>query len=600
MQSAELILWPFLEEAPFASAMFDTQMCYLRASRGWRLDYGLGDRPLRGISHYEIFPEIPERWKEVHRQALNGKFLHCEEDRFERADGSVLWLRWQIRPWYTSQGAIGGVVIATEDITERKRIEEQLRVSEERYRSLVEATADSVWLGTRLGEGVSISAWHKLTGQTPEEAVTNWEEVVHSDDRAEVGPAWASFVKNGGVYQQTYRLRRPDGKYRWYSVSGVSIAEPGGGIREWVGTFNDVTERKEIEEELRLAKARLTEEKLYLEQEVEDRGGFGEIIGWDTGLRDVIQRVKSVARTDSTVLLTGETGTGKELIARSIHKQSRRADKPFIKVNCAAIPTGLLESELFGAEKGAFTGAIRQRIGRIELADQGTLFLDEIGEIAPSLQPKLLRVLQEQEFERLGGIRTIKVNFRVIAATNRDLRTEAGKHEFRPDLYYRLAVFPIRMPALRERKEDIPKLVEHFVRELSRRAGKSITSIPKPAMDALTNWHWPGNVRELENFIERSIILSSGTVLATPIAELAQSVVGPAAQDEISLISIDRQHIMKTLEECGGRVGGPRGAATKLGLKRTTLQSKMKKLGIVCSELPGTDGYGTKRRLDER
>jgi PAS domain S-box-containing protein len=596
MQSAELILWPFLEDAPFASAMFDTQMCYLRASRGWRQDYGLGDRPLRGISHYEVFPEIPERWKEVHRQALAGQFLHSEEDRFERAGGSVLWLRWQIRPWFTSTGAIGGVVISTEDITARKRIEEQLRINEERYRSLVEATSDSVWLASRVGDSISVPAWCKLSGQTPEEAARNWLEVVHPDDQAEVSAAWASFVKNGGVYQVTYRLRRPNGEYRWYSVSGVSIEEPDGSIREWVGTFNDVTERKQIEEELRLAKVKLTEEKLYLEQEVEDRGGFGEIIGWETGLKDVIEKVKSVARTESTVLLLGETGTGKELIARSIHKQSRRADKPFIKLNCAAIPTGLLESELFGAEKGAFTGAVSQRIGRIELADQGTLFLDEIGEIASSLQPKLLRVLQEQEFERLGGVRTIKVNFRLIAATNRDLRTDVSRNQFRPDLYYRLAVFPISMPALRERKEDIPRLVEHFVRKLSQRAGKSIMSIPRRAMEALTNWHWPGNVRELENFIERSIILSAGTVLATPIAELAQPVVHEAA-DESTLVSLNRQHIMKALQECGGRVSGPRGAAAKLGLKRTTLQSKMKKLGIVSHDSLCSEGAKTKRRL---
>jgi PAS domain S-box-containing protein len=600
MQNAELILWPFLEEAPFASAMFDTQMCYLRASCGWRQDYGLGKRSLCGISHYEIFPEIPERWKEAHRQALKGQFLHCQEDCFERADGSVLWLRWQIGPWYTSGGTIGGIVMSTEDITARKRIEEQLRVSEERYRSLVEATADSVWLGTPLDDGIYVPAWSKVTGQTPEEAATRWGEAVHPDDRTEVGQAWSSFIENGGVYQKTYRLRRYDGEYRWYSVSGVAICEPGGRIREWVGTYNDVTERKEIEEELRLAKAKLTEEKLYLEQDVEDRGGFGEIIGWDTGLKDAIEKVKSVARTDSTVLLLGETGTGKELIARSIHKQSRRADKPFIKLNCAAIPTGLLESELFGAEKGAFTGAISQRIGRIELADQGTLFLDEIGEIAPSLQPKLLRVLQEQEFERLGGIRTIKVNFRLIAATNRDLPAETGKNQFRPDLYYRLAVFPIRMPALRERKEDIPKLVEHFVREISRKAGKSIKSIPKPAMDALTNWHWPGNVRELENFIERSIILSPGTVLATPLAELTQPVLLQRAQDDATLVSINRQHIMKALQECGGRVSGPRGAAAKLGLKRTTLQSKMKKLGIVSSASPRSEGCGAIRRSGER
>ncbi len=334
-----------------------------------------------------------------------------------------------------------------------------------------------VWTGRLVDGEVYVPAWTKLTGQTYEEARRDWTMAVHPDDRAEVVEAWARFIKEGGVYQRTYRLRQRDGEYRWFAVSGVSIHEKDGRLREWVGTFNDVTERKNIEEELRIAKDKLTEEKLYLEHDIVDRGGFGEIIGWETGLKSVIERVQLVAPTDSTVLLLGETGTGKELIARAIHQQSRRADKPFIKLNCAAIPSGLLESELFGSEKGAFTGSVSQRVGRIELADQGTLFLDEIGDIAPSLQPKLLRVLQEQEFERLGGNRTIRVNFRLIAASNRDLRTAAQANQFRPDLYYRLAVFPIEMPALRHRKDDIPKLVHHLVAEIARRAGKTITSV---------------------------------------------------------------------------------------------------------------------------
>jgi PAS domain S-box-containing protein len=577
---AELVLWPFLEEAPFASAMFDLEMRYLHASRGWRKDYGLGDRELRGFSHYEVFPEIPERWKGLHRRALGGEFLQSEEDRFERADGTVQWLRWQIRPWYASDRTIGGIVISTEDITQRKGMAQQLRHSEERFRSLVEATADVVWTGELVDGEVCVPAWTKLTGQTREEARRDWTMAVHPDDRAEVVEAWARFIKEGGVYQRTYRLRQPDGEYRWFAVSGVPIYEKDGRLREWVGTFNDVTERKKIEEELRIAKDKLTEEKLYLEHDIVDRGGFGAIIGWETGLRDVIQRVKSVAPTDSTVLLLGETGTGKELIARAIHQQSRRADKPFIKLNCAAIPSGLLESELFGSEKGAFTGSVSQRVGRIELADQGTLFLDEIGEIAPSLQPKLLRVLQEQEFERLGGNRTIRVNFRLIAASNRDLRAAANANEFRADLYYRLAVFPIELPALRQRQGDIPKLVHHLVAEIARRAGKTITSVPKKTMDALMNWHWPGNVRELENFLERSAILTNGTVLAAPISELVQPHASAEKSDGTTLVSIDRQHILKALKDSDGRISGPRGAAARLGLKRTTLQSKLKKLGI--------------------
>jgi len=249
-------------------------------------------------------------------------------------------------------------------------------------------------------------------------------------------------------------------------------------------------------------------------------------------------------------------------------------------MNCAAIPSGLLECELFGSERGAFTGSVNQRVGRIELADQGTLFLDEIGDIAPSLQPKLLRVLQEQEFERLGGNRTIRVNFRLIAASNRDLRAAANANQFRADLYYRLAVFPIELPALRQRKGDIPQLVQQLVAETARRAGKTITSVPRKTMDALMNWHWPGNVRELENFLERSVILTNGTVLAAPVSELVRPLASAEKSDKNSLVSIDRRHILKALKDSDGRISGPRGAAARLGLKRTTLQSKLKRLGI--------------------
>ncbi|HZW78859.1 MAG TPA: sigma 54-interacting transcriptional regulator, partial [Candidatus Deferrimicrobiaceae bacterium] len=287
--------------------------------------------------------------------------------------------------------------------------------------------------------------------------------------------------------------------------------------------------------------------------------------------------------SDATVLLLGETGTGKGLVARAIHASSKRKDKSFITLNCAAIPTGLLESELFGHEKGAFTGAVRQKLGRLELADQGTLFLDEVGEISPELQPKLLRVLQDHEFERLGGIRTIKVDLRLITATNRDLARSVADKEFRSDLFYRLNVFPIRVPPLRERREDIPILVRYFVRKFAARMNREIETIPTETMDTLTNWHWPGNVRELENFIERSVILTEGTDLRSPLADLqaASHVV------KSSLESTERQHIIRVLRESGGMLSGPKGAARRLGVKRTTLQSKMKRLGITRKEYTG-------------
>jgi len=285
-----------------------------------------------------------------------------------------------------------------------------------------------------------------------------------------------------------------------------------------------------------------------------------------------------VAASEATVLILGETGTGKELIARAIHRMSTRKENSFIKINCAAIPTGLLESELFGHERGAFTGAISQKIGRLELADRGTMFLDEVGDIPLELQPKLLRVLQDQEFERLGSTRTIKVNVRLIAATNRDLTRSVAEKQFRSDLFYRLNVFPIRMPPLRERRKDIPLLVRYFVQKFARRMNKQIETITSDTMNALVNWDWPGNVRELENFLERSVILTDTSVLRAPLAELQQLL--DSSVTDGTLEAADREHIIRILRETHGTISGPGGAATKLGLKRTTLQSKMQKLGI--------------------
>jgi transcriptional regulator with GAF, ATPase, and Fis domain len=289
-----------------------------------------------------------------------------------------------------------------------------------------------------------------------------------------------------------------------------------------------------------------------------------------------------VAPTDATVLIQGETGTGKELLARSIHRLSPRRDRTFIKLNCAAIPAGLLESELFGHEKGAFTGAIARKMGRLELANGGTLFLDEVGELPLDLQPKLLRALQEREIERLGGTRAIAVNVRLLAATNRDLGKMVQEKQFRADLFYRLKVFPIFAPPLRDRADDIPVLVRHFVASHSRRMGKAIQTIPAATMDALTRWKWPGNIRELENFLERAVILTKGSVLYVPLAELETEVDVDDVEEGSSptLHAAEREHILRVLRECKGLIGGADGAAARLGLKRTTLNSKIKKLGI--------------------
>jgi formate hydrogenlyase transcriptional activator len=358
-------------------------------------------------------------------------------------------------------------------------------------------------------------------------------------------------------------------------------------------------------EEISELRDKLAQEKEYLEEQIRSELGFEQIIGSSAGLKHVLQLVETVASSDSTVLLLGETGTGKELIARAIHERSRRKERTFVKLNCAAIPTGLLESELFGHEKGAFTGAISQKAGRMELADQGTLFLDEVGDIPPEIQPKLLRALQEREFERLGSNHTRRVNVRLVAATNRDIEKMVADREFRSDLYYRLNVFPIRIPPLRNRKEDIPLLVVYFVQKFAKQMQKRIDSIPAHMMKGMTAWEWPGNIRELENFIERAVILTRGKSLEAPLSELRKvkkdetipadllkteddiarivketiaSLKGKSAQDGRA----KKQHddIVRVLTECKGRVGGADGAAARMGISRTTLISRMKKLGI--------------------
>jgi formate hydrogenlyase transcriptional activator len=359
-------------------------------------------------------------------------------------------------------------------------------------------------------------------------------------------------------------------------------------------------------QEISELKDKLAQEKVYLEEEFRSEMGFEQIIGNSPALKHVLQLVETAAPSDSTVLLLGETGTGKELIARALHDRSRRKQRTFVKLNCAAIPTGLVESELFGHEKGAFTGAINQKVGRLELADQGTLFLDEVGDIPAEIQPKLLRALQEREFERLGSTHTRKVNVRLVAATNRDLEKMVANKEFRSDLYYRLNVFPIRIPPLRDRKEDIPVLVSYFVQKVAKEMQKSIEAVPAAVMKGLTAWDWPGNIRELENFIERAVLLTRGKSLEAPLAELRKTSTEESLHADLSKVKqaireetnsrsdkgsvIDeytrkqRDDIIQALTSCSGRVGGADGAAARLRMNRTTLLSRMKKLGIYAKQ----------------
>jgi transcriptional regulator with GAF, ATPase, and Fis domain len=339
--------------------------------------------------------------------------------------------------------------------------------------------------------------------------------------------------------------------------------------------FIDITEQVLMEQE----KARLEAQNVYLQEEIKGTHNFEELIGGSTSLKKVLKNVERVASTNSTVLITGETGTGKELIARAIHNLSPRKGRPLVKVNCAAIPAGLIESELFGHEKGAFTGALTKKMGRFEVADKGTIFLDEIGELPLDLQSKLLRVLQEGEFERVGGTQTFKVNVRVIAATNRDLEQQSKTGHYRPDLYYRLNVFPIHLPALREREGDIPMLVQYFAHKFAANFGKKIDRIPERMMAALQRYPWPGNIRELEHVIERAVILSEGSELE-PIEWLSQPGGKAGSGKTLTLEEMERQHIVDVLDQTNWRVSGEKGAAKILGLNPTTLEARMKKLDI--------------------
>ncbi|HWG19625.1 MAG TPA: sigma 54-interacting transcriptional regulator [Terracidiphilus sp.] len=582
---------------------------------GYAAEDILGKHFSRFFTHTDLERAHPNQM--LRQAAERGKFE--EEGWRVRKDGSRFWAQSVLTAVRDSTGQITGFAKVTRDHTDRKRAEEAVMLQLSNallanmdVRKLLEAfsasirevvphdaatlgmyDAASATMGVQFlgpGEGGARLGDYRvpMEGSPAGKAFQTREPVVvekfqgsrfgdegmkHLTDLGMQSGCWVPLIHRGETIGALAVSSRQEGAFSFRDAE--MLAEFADQVAMAV---NNAVAFKQIAE----IRDRLNQEKQYLEEEINVENRFEDIVGESTGLRQVLKQIETVAPTDATVLIQGETGTGKELLARAIHRLSPRHDRTFIKLNCAAIPAGLLESELFGHEKGAFTGAIGRKMGRLELAHEGTLFLDEVGEIPLDLQPKLLRALQEREFERLGGTRPISVNVRLIAATNRDLAKMVQEKEFRADLFYRLKVFPVFSPPLRDRTSDIPVLVRHFVAAHSRRMGKVIDTIPEATMDALVKWKWPGNIRELENMLERAVILTKGPVLYVPLAELESDVEEDEEEggETATLHAAEREHILRVLRESKGLIGGVDGAAARLGLKRTTLNSKMKKLGI--------------------
>jgi PAS domain S-box-containing protein len=540
--------------------------------------------------HPDDLPRVIAAWK----LSIGTGVPYNVEHRIRRSDGVYRWFQLRGLPLRDAEGQIVRWYVLLTDIDERKQSEEKLRRSEADLLEAQRLSHAGSWRHN-LASGTVIVSPEVLRIRNVESndylsTIEHLYAGIHPDDRARVRQTYDSAQYRKVDFEAEYRIVLQDGTIKYLHTIGHPVLNEAGDVVEYVGTGMDVTEQRQSRvklenafEEIKRLKDRLHDENMALREEIDQVFMFEEIVGSSPALRTVLSNMMKVAPTDSTVLISGETGTGKELIARAIHKKSRRSDQAFVSVNCAAIPSSLIASELFGHEKGAFTGAVQQRRGRFELAHSGTIFLDEIGEVPAETQLALLRVLQERQFERVGGSRAIPVNVRVIAATNRDLPAAIVAGTFRSDLYYRLNVFPIEVPSLRKRREDIPLLVEYFVKKFAEGMAKQICKIEKRTMDLCEGYSWPGNIRELQNIVERAVILCSGETFSIDEAWLAiheplqPDLSGPLAQ---SLQDRETEIIESALRESRGKVAGSNGAAVKLGIPPSTLESRIKQLKI--------------------
>jgi formate hydrogenlyase transcriptional activator len=541
--------------------------------------------PQDGLPRFEEFfqrihPDDQPGFRDLIETAIREKAEWEADYRIVHPDGPVRDIHVLGHPVLTTSGDLVEFVGTVIDVTERKRAEEERRRNEMELRQMLDLMPQHLAVLAPDGAplhanrvaleylGVDMDRWRIETSRYG---------LLHPEDRERLLSQRQSEFLKGTPHEFEARMLRHDGIFRWFLFRLSPLKDERGDVTRWYGTGTDIEDRKQAEDRLR-------QENVALREEIGQASMFEDIVGTSPALKSVLSRISKVAPSDSTVLITGETGTGKELVARAIHRRSDRASRAFVSVNCAAIPRDLIASELFGHEKGAFTGATQQRLGRFELANGGTLFLDEVGELPAETQIALLRVLQEHEFERVGGNRRIDADVRVIAATNRDLQAAISAGSFRSDLFYRLHVFPIDIPSLRERREDIPLLVEYFIDRYARKAGKNIKRINKKTLELLQSYPWPGNIRELQNVIERSVILCETEIFSIDESWLPQqpSLTEPKTQMGLprSLLAQEKEMIEAALKESRGRIFGPKGAAAKLGIPRSTLESKIQSLKI--------------------